>query len=171
MRITTPEESLLQTGLCTRPSLSSFQACAKPPQGPFPTKAVIFLRLVLSQITETMGNILCLLKSVWISVSLLMESELKGKPLLLTKGNNIRCLGDGLTTFNQTMGDTYQKKDRTHHTETHGNTRWGKGNSSKHYTREIISAGSVHALKRPKTWLRKWRKGLLCLLACLLSTP
>jgi hypothetical protein len=39
-----------------------------------------------------------------------MESELKGKPLPLTKGNNIRCPGDGLTTFKQTMGDTSQTK-------------------------------------------------------------
>lgn len=28
-----------------------------------------------------MGNMPCLLKSVWISVTLLMELELKGKPL------------------------------------------------------------------------------------------
>lgn len=114
MRITPPHTHTPSRGLALdrtlrRPFLSPFQACPKPPEGPFPIQAVIFLKLILSQITETMGNKLCLLKSVWISVTLLMESELKGKPLPLTK-DNIRCMGNGLTTFKLTMGGSSQTK-------------------------------------------------------------
>jgi hypothetical protein len=58
----------------------------KIPKGAISLEAESF-KFILSQITETMGTVPSLPKSVWISVTVLMESELKGKPLPSQRGN------------------------------------------------------------------------------------
>lgn len=126
-----PQSQLALERTLYRHFLFPFKLAQKHPKGPFPIQAVSFLKFILSQITETMENMPCLLKSVWISVTLLMESELKGKPLPSQPTGNIRCFGNGLVILKWTMWDSV--------------TRLRLGTPRAYTQREMVTLGEAES--------------------------
>lgn len=80
MRITTPEVSLPWKELGTGIFFFLLSLC-KTPKGAISNPGSDLSQVYSFSDHRDNGNMPCLLKSVWISVTLLMESELKGKPL------------------------------------------------------------------------------------------